>query len=160
MQPDFLRELEYLGVTARLKRLSDTLSASIKDYYKANGVDIEPSWHLVLLYLDGRSAPLTELASGLRLSQPAATKMVQRMIERGYLEEERDEADGRKKLVRLSTHAKRRMPRLRRVWAAGQATVREILGADRSFLDELAQFEDRIAEKGFAERAGARLARD
>lgn len=47
MEIDFLVGLEYLGVTARIKRLSDTFFYSIKELYKQLGITIEPSWHLV-----------------------------------------------------------------------------------------------------------------
>ena len=36
MKKDFLKELEYLGITARLKRLSDAMSYSIKSLYKSS----------------------------------------------------------------------------------------------------------------------------
>lgn len=158
---DFLQDLDHLGVTARLKRLSDTLSASIKELYRSQGVDIEPSWHLVFLYLkEHGSATMTDIATSLRLSQPAMTKMLERMVARGYLEVERDAADGRRKNVRLSARARRRLPRLERIWAAGRATVREILGSDPAFLAQLAEFESRIAKKSFEERTMERLGRD
>lgn len=51
METDFLVGLEYLGVTARIKRLSDTFFYSIKELYKQLGITIEPSWHLVFLIL-------------------------------------------------------------------------------------------------------------
>ena len=153
MPADFLRELEYLGVTARLKRLGEGLSASIRELYRAGGVDLEPSWHLVLLYLQGRTATPTEIAASLDLSQPAVTKMVNRMVRKGYLDVEPEGADGRKKNIRLSAKARGRMPDFERIWEAGQAAVRDILGHDTAFLRQLEAFEDRVGRKGFAERA-------
>jgi DNA-binding MarR family transcriptional regulator len=160
MPGDFLEELGHLGVTARIKRLSDALTAGIKELYRAEGVDIEPSWHLVFLFLkDRRSATLTEIADSLRLSQPAMTKMIRRMHDRGYLIVARDRADTRKRNVRLSVRARRRLPRFERIWAAGRASIGEILAEDAAFSEGLAAFESRIREKSFDERAAAHLGR-
>lgn len=154
MGHDFLRDLEYLGVTARLKRLSDILTANIKELYRENRVDIEPSWHLVFLFLKQRtSATMTEMAAALQLSQPAMTKMLSRMIDRGYLNVVGDDADSRKKNIRLSARARKRLPRFERIWAAGQASIREILGTDTAFFVQLERFETQIRAKSFAERA-------
>lgn len=153
MDSDYLRDLELLGVTARLKRLSDALSASIKELYGASDVDIEPSWHLVLLFLKDRDATPTEIASTLNLSQPAVTEMIKRMVGRGYLDVLPDESDGRKKIVRLTTTARERLPAFERIWAAGEAAIREILGEGTAFLGHLDAFEDEVGRRDFAERA-------
>ena len=48
---DFLSEIRYAGLTSRLKRLSDLLLYSTKNFYKSVEIDIEPNWHLVFLLL-------------------------------------------------------------------------------------------------------------
>ena len=50
MENDFLGELKYLGITARLKRLSDNISTNIKELYKEKDLDIKPSWHLIFYF--------------------------------------------------------------------------------------------------------------
>lgn len=160
MENDFLRKLGFLGVTARLKRLSDALTTSIKQYYQANDVDIEPSWHLVLLFLKDRDATPAEIATSLNLSPPAMTKMIGRMVAGGYLDVLPDKADGRKKNVRLSAKARDRLPLFERLWAAGEAAVREILGEDTVFLGQLEAFEDQVGSRSFAERAIEHLGND
>ena len=160
MQGDFLSELEYLGVTARLKRLSDALSESIRELYRENDVDIEPRWHLILLYLRRHGhATVTQIARSLRISQPAVTKMIQRMIARGYLDVVQDPDDARKRNLHLSDEAMTRLPHLERIWAAGQAAVHEILGSGASFLESLSAFEAQVRARGFKDRAYDHLAR-
>lgn len=161
MECDFARELRYLGVTARLKRLSDAFSASIKELYQANGVDLEPSWHLVLLFLKRHStATMTEIASSLDISQPAMTKMISRMLRKGYLEVVRDETDSRKKNICLSALAVERLPVFERVWRAGQESIREILRTNPELLSALDLLENEIRRKSFKERAMERLGDD
>ena len=69
MDKDFVKDLGFLGVTARLKRLSDSISYSIKEMYKKQNIAFEPSWHLYILFL--REYPLssmTEISESLRIT--------------------------------------------------------------------------------------------
>ena len=154
MENDFLKDLGFLGVTARLKRLSDKLSYSIKELYSENLIDIEPSWHLVFLLLKKKKqSTMTEIAESLHLSQPAMTKMINRMSKKNYIEVIRDSNDKRKKILQLSSKAKRELPRFEVIWAAGENSIREILKANLAFLDSLAEFEEQIDSKSFKDRA-------
>lgn len=154
MDDDFLRELEYLGVTARLKRLSDAFSTGIRELYKAAGVDIEPSWHLVLIKLKRQGqGTMSELAEAFHMSQPAVTKMIGRMVQKGYLTVSRCEKDGRTRVLRLSTKAERRLPQFEKIWRAGRASIREMLRSNRDFLQGLDKLEAEVRRRDFKDRA-------
>ena len=154
MERDFLKELEFLGVTARLKRLSDNLSYSIKELYKQNAMDIEPSWHLVILILKQKgSSTMSEIAELLQLSQAAATKMLNKMTQKGYLDIVRDTKDSRRKLIQLSEKTKQELPKFESVWDAGQKSIRDILSSNSDFLKNLADFEQEVKLKNFQSRA-------
>lgn len=154
MKNDFLKELGYLGVTARLKRLNDLMSANIKEFYKVNNVDIEPSWHLVFLFLDKvGSCSMLELAEGLHLSQPALTKMIGRMEKRDCLLITRDGQDSRKKILQLSQKAKLDLPLFKSIWQAGQNSIRDILENNQEFMASLDSFEHQVKIKSFKDRA-------
>jgi DNA-binding MarR family transcriptional regulator len=154
MSDDFLKDLGFLGVTARLKRLSDTVSGSIRDLYKARGVDIEPGWHLVFLVLqERRQCTMTDLADAFRLSQPAITRMIGKMAKRGYLEVDRDQRDSRKKRIRLSRKARTRLPEFEKIWDAGQKAVRELFKSNMEFLQCLEKLEAEMEERSFEQRA-------
>ncbi|MDW3646378.1 MAG: MarR family transcriptional regulator [Bacteroidia bacterium] len=153
MEKDFLKELEYLGITARLKRLSDAMSYSIKNLYKEEGLDIEPSWHLILLYLkEHSSASMSEVAEAFNYSQPAITKMIRKIVQRGYLLLKSDPQDSRKKLIRLSEKAHAELPRFERVWEAGQNAIRKMLVENEDFLLALDQLEREHQKASFQER--------
>ena len=161
MENDFLKELEFLGITARLKRLSDTLSYSIKDLYKSQGIDIEPSWHLVFLILKNeKEITLTEIAGALNFSQPAMTKMITRMKNKGYVEISISKKDTRKKLIFLSEKAKKELPKFEKVWDAGQKSIRQILKDNMDFFNNLEEFENQILLKNFKDRALENLRND
>ena len=158
MKSDYLKELGYLGFTARLKRLSDAFSGNIKELYKAKGLDIEPSWHLVFLILKQEErCTMTELADAFHMSQPAVTKMIARMIKKGYITAAADNNDRRKKVLRLTRKAKNKLPQFERIWKAGRDSVREMLSSNDDFLEHLKKLETEIEQKSFAERAMERL---
>ena len=127
MKKDFLKELEYLGITARLKRLSDAMSYSIKSLYKQEGFDIEPSWHLILLYLkEHEYSTMTEVAEAFNYSQAAITKMMKKMVSRGYLILKSDPSDSRKKLLALSRKAHQSFPAFERIWVSLPRFIRHV----------------------------------
>lgn len=154
MERDFLAELKYLGVTARIKRLSESLFYSIKELYKYADIDIEPSWHLVLLILkEEKEISMIELAKALNLSKPAITKMIKKMQEMEYVIITSDSNDSRKKVVKLSEKAKIKLPEFERIWSAGQSAVQELLEDNEHFMEALEKFEKRNLEESFGKRA-------
>lgn len=155
---DFLRELGHLGVTARLKRLSDSISYSIRYLYQEQGLDIEPSWHLIFLLLEEQeTSTMTEIATALQYSQAAITKILGKMKAKGYLEFSMDPADQRRKLIRLSAKAQERLPQFKKVWAAGQQSIAEMLEGNRAFLQGLTAFENQQQQLAFANRTLKKL---
>ena len=153
MKNDFLKELGYLGLIARLKRLSDSILYSIRDLYKLENIDIEPNWHLVFLILKKhKTRTMSEIAESFHLSQPAIVKIINKMKKKGYIDIVKDTYDNRKRQLQLSQKAISELPRFEKIWHAGQESIKEILEANQAFLDLLGNFEQQIEQKGFKER--------
>jgi len=153
MKNDFLKELGYLGLIARLKRLSDSILYSIRDLYKLENIDIEPNWHLVFLILKKhKTRTMSEIAESFHLSQPAIVKIINKMKKKGYIDIVKDTYDNRKRQLQLSQKAISELPRFEKIWHAGQESIKEILEANQAFLDLLENFEQQIEQKGFKER--------
>src|SRR5699024_10171458 len=103
MEEDFLVEMGYSGLTARLKRLNDQFVYQTKAFYKAKGVEIDPNWHMIfLLLINYDRLTVMEIAERLKLSHPAIVKLVNKMKAKGYLTSKRDEQDKRKFQLQLS----------------------------------------------------------
>lgn len=154
MEKDFLKDLGYLGVAARIKRLSESLFYSIKDFYKHANIDIEPSWHLVLLILkDNREVSMLELAKTLNLSKPAITKMIKKMEQLDYVNIAPHALDNRKKMVRLSEKAKEKLPELQEIWNAGSLAVATLLDGNSQFMSSLEKLENASNMQSFGDRA-------
>ena len=81
---DFLTEIEFVGLTSRLKRLSDALLYSTKELYKSEGLDIEPNWNLIFILLQENEAmTITEISEKLQFSHPAVVKIINKMKKMG-----------------------------------------------------------------------------
>ncbi len=153
MNNDFLKELGYLGLIARLKRLSDSMLYSIRDLYKLEDIDIEPNWHLVFLILKKhKTRTMSEIAESFHLSQPAIVKIINKMKKKGYIDIIQDTHDNRKRQLQLSQKSISKLPKFEKIWHAGQQSIKEMLEANQEFLNLLENFEQQIEDKSFKER--------
>ncbi|MDN5205484.1 MarR family transcriptional regulator [Fulvivirgaceae bacterium BMA10] len=158
MKDDFLKELEHLGLIARLKRLSDSMLQSIRDLYKLKGIDIEPNWHFVFLLLKkNKRSTMTEMAESFQLSQPAVVKIINKMKQKGYIDIVEDNSDNRKRQLQLSQKAIDQLPLFESIWSAGQQSIKEMLDEDEAFLDLLEKMEQHIRNKNFKDRVLSHL---
>ncbi len=150
---DFLTALGHEGLAGRLKRLSDELLYSTREYYKSVGLDIEPNWHLVfLLFEKQEELTISEISEALKMSHPAIVKIVNRMKERGYLITEQDQYDGRKQILTLSQKSKMSLPEFRKHWDAGIITMQQLVESSPHFLEELGQLEAKFKASTYKER--------
>ncbi len=151
MKEDFLKDLEYLGFTARIKRISDKLIYSAIDHYKRIDIGIEPNWHIIFLILKKKEKlTITEISNQLQLSHPAVVKIVKKMKERAYLESVADSSDTRKQFISMTKKAKKELPKFEKEWDNIQQIIQELV--DHNFLEGLSRFEESLNERSFSER--------
>lgn len=150
---DFLQQIGYAGLNSKIKRLSDELLYSIRDYYKSAGLDIEPNWHLIFLLLEKyNSLTITEISHELRMSHPACVKIINKMKQKGYIDTKTDENDSRKQRLELSKKAKKTLPTLHKHWDACIKTTKELIENSPNFIQDLTEFENLLTEKNYKER--------
>lgn len=153
MKYDFVNELGYLGLSVRLKRLSDAMVHSGRQMYKQLGLDIEPNWFLVFKLLKKYyKLSVTEMAAKLHFSHPSIITMVGKMEQAGYLNSTVDKSDSRKKHFFLSTKAEENLPRFEEVWSAGTEGVKKLFPENSNFLASLEVLEVQYSQKDFKER--------
>lgn len=155
---DFLVQMEYEGLTSRLKRLSDALLYSTKDLYKSEGLDIEPNWNLIFRLLQEHdNMTITEMADTLQFSHPAVVKIVKKMKRKGYIDTREDNQDKRKQVLSLTPKAHRHIAVFKPYWEAGTEVTRDILADSPHFMDELERIEQKINEANYKERTLKKL---
>jgi len=150
---DYLAALELVGLTSRIKRLSDDILYSTREYYKTIDVDIEPNWHLIFILLEKHETlTITEISEELRMSHPACIKIVNKMKRASYLNATVDENDSRRQLLKLTKKAHKNLPIFHRHWNACIETMRELTAESPNFLADLTRIEQKIIEKDYKER--------
>lgn len=157
MQTDYLRELGYLAVATRLKRLGDRMMHSGRAMYKSLGWDIEPNWYLIFKLLDKHgSLSLADIAEKLRISHPSVIAIANKMTQKGYLSMEKCQDDARKKRLSLTPKSIAEMPQFEQVWTAGTKGMEEMMEG-KDLLVLLTMMEDKLAAASFQERTLGRM---
>ncbi len=150
---DYLEKIGLAGLNSRIKRLSDELLYSTRDYYKKVGLDIEPNWHLIFLLLEEHgSLTVTEISQELRMSHPACVKIINKMKKKNYITSKTDKNDSRKQLLELSDKAKTRLPEFIKHWGAGTKTTEQLIKRSPHFIQELTEIENLVSDKNYMQR--------
>lgn len=150
---DYLKQIGLAGLNSRIKRLSDDLLYSTRKYYKQQGLDIEPNWHLVFLLLEERnSITISDLSQELRMSHPACVKIINKMKKLGYLKTQVDQEDSRKQLLFLSEKSLKQMNEFHKHWEAGIKTTEEMIRNSPNFLKDLSEIEKLIEKSDYLTR--------
>jgi len=156
---DYVAELGMLVVDHRLRRLVDQLLAAQAEVYAQEKIVFEPRWTSTFLLLE-QEGPLavTAVAGMLHLTHPAVIKLTNAMIKANLLTDTDDAHDNRRRLLRLTPHARRLSPSLHRVWDALTETQREIFRqAGCNVLRVIERMEDQLTHKPMAQRVARRL---
>ncbi|MBC7000546.1 MarR family transcriptional regulator [Cytophaga sp. FL35] len=158
MSNDFLYEMGYPGLTARLKRLNDLFVTQTRQFYQEYNIDIEPNWHMifVLLEKEGKLA-VTEIADFLQISHPGVIKLIKKMKRNGYLISEQDPNDSRKHLLSLSEKAIEKLPQLHYYWEAATEALEDMMDHNTKLLEELRIVEQHMISSDFKERIVQKL---
>ena len=145
--------MDWNGLTARLKRLSDAFLYQTKDFYTRQNAGIEPNWLMIFLLLEEHGQlTVTEMSARLGLSHPALVKLTKKMKDQGYLTAVRDQSDRRQSQLRLSEKAIAELPTLHEYWKAGEKSLRDLMDNSPEFLRLLGVLEQNLCERSFTDR--------
>jgi DNA-binding MarR family transcriptional regulator len=93
--------------------------------------DVRPAFGFVLLALRDAPASLRDLPAVLGTSKQAVSKLVDAMVEAGYVERGADPGDARAKQVRLSARGRRLLATVEEVYADLEREWAAVLGEER-----------------------------
>jgi len=159
MIPDVVRELGYLTLGTRLKRLGERLQAQTQGILDAHHDAIQSAQFPFLAAID-RLGPLTigQLAEAVGVSQPGATRTVGQLAEAGLLEIATTADDLRRRSVTLTRQGKKLVETGKREsWPVIHAAVKALCAeAPGDLLAHLAAIEDGLAAVPLAKRVPVR----
>lgn len=141
---DLLADMGPVFIGSRLKRLAERIQADAARIVRSLDLDFQPS-QLTLLAAIDRHGSLTvgEAVDAIGFSQPAITRSLSVLVERGLAETTVSDSDRRQKAMRLTVLGKRTCERVRaEVWPGlGMAVSSLIEGLSGPFLEQVAQIE-------------------
>jgi ribosomal protein S18 acetylase RimI-like enzyme len=151
---DLIKELGAMAVASRMKRLADRFQHDVGVVFRERQVSLEPRWMTVyyLLARDGAMS-VVEIARALQISHPAVHQVAQEMLKAGYLVQNRDQQDGRRRLLNLSDSALAVLPQMRELWDDVERAAAQVI-QDSGFdvLSVLERLEWELDHKPFHQR--------
>ncbi|MES2058006.1 MAG: bifunctional helix-turn-helix transcriptional regulator/GNAT family N-acetyltransferase [Pseudomonadota bacterium] len=155
---DVVSERPLLFLGSRLKRLAEQMQNDVTLFSQRAGIAILPGQYPLLVTL-GDHGPQTvgELARAMRMSQPAITQNLRKLVTTGYIEISHDDADKRTRTVSLTPAGEAALALSERmVWPSVKAAVSEVIdGLSGSLLDQLSTIEKRLSDQPLNSRAAA-----
>lgn len=163
MVGDFVKDRGYLTLGSRLKRLGERLQGEVQELARSEGVDLPPGLFPTIGALDlAGSLTIGELAEALGISQPGATRNVEKLAKLGLVGSVRGTADRRIKAVTLTDRGEALVLATKNdLWPRVESGVAEICdGLEGPLLEILAGIERALDEKPLHARAARRRSDD
>ena len=162
MVRDVVRELGYLTLGTRFKRIGERLQAQTQRILDAHDPTVPAGQFPFLAALD-RSGPLSvgELADAVGVTQPGATRTIAQLAEAGHVVAAQVAGDQRRRSIALTAQGKRLVAAGKRTaWPLVESAVRELCRElDGTLLEQLAALEDGLASEPLDRRAAEPLDR-
>lgn len=159
MKRNIIEELGSLALATRLKSLSERLARDVGQVYKELAFDFEPRWFAMIYALkDKETLAVTELSSMLQQTHPAVNQVANVLVEKGLIVESKDEADQRKRLLKLSRSGSALVIKMEAVWDTIKVANDDLLKeTDPDFLNRVKKLEDALEENSMYDRVRDRL---
>ena len=157
---DFIKELGYLAIASRLKRLTDRFLRDANKVYKSLNIDFEPRIFTVfyIIFTRGKPLSISEISSSLNITHPAVIQAAQMLIKKGLVNSYQDDADHRIRRLTLTAKGKRLADFLFPIWNDFEAATAELFNnAQVDMLSVLQNLEDQLDKEGLADRIIKRI---
>ncbi|MGF9691874.1 MarR family transcriptional regulator [Rhizobium sp. 0TCS1.26] len=155
MPQDIVRELGFLTLGTRLRRLGEMLQASTQTIMQHHGIDLPAAHYPFLAALD-RNGSLTvgELADVIGISQPGATRTIGQLAQAGLVTVAVSDDDQRRKQVSLTKAGQDLVSHSARVvWPRVEVAVQDLCGEfGNTFLDQLGAIENGLKQRPLINR--------
>jgi DNA-binding MarR family transcriptional regulator/N-acetylglutamate synthase-like GNAT family acetyltransferase len=152
---DFIKELGYLAIATRMKRLTERFMRGAIEVYQSFDIDFEPRWFALFYLLHSKPSPLSisEIAQSLKMSHPAVIQISQMLVKKELVESMQDDEDRRIRRLKLTDRGKKLASMLEPIWNDFEiATARMFEGTGIDILDAVQKIETELDKEGISER--------
>lgn len=163
MIADIVRELGYLTLGSRLKRLGERLQSQTQALLAEAEISV-PASHFPLLAALDRLGPLSvgELAQAVGISQPGVSRTLENLQSDGFVASQRLKGDRRLRPIVLTKAGRQLIARSKQLtWPRIEAAVADAcVGASGPLLAQLSALEEALAAAPLQIRAARTPVRD
>ena len=145
---DSLRGFSELGLGSRLKRLSDNIMREIQEVYDYFNIDFDPYLFPIIKIIHHKNGVTnSEINFALKLTQPAITQSVNKLLKKELIELIDNPSDKRKKMIHLSKKGKSVVSQMEPIWKVIDVIVKDYSSHNsNSLIEHLNKFEDKLLE--------------
>ena len=146
---DFYKDLGYVILGSRLKRLSEGLMGDALSLYQELGHDIQPRWFGLLMLLKS-NGPLgiVDASQRLGVSQPAVSLFTKELFKKRYITKKKDKVDSRKQILAISGKGLAILEEMQPMCCAVEETVEQLcLESAPNLLNDLTKIETALSNK-------------
>ncbi len=147
---EYLKAQGYLSIGSRLRAISDTLFKQGNKVYKKYCPDMNGRWFPILRLLSESQTPQTimSIAEQTGFTHPYVIAQSKKMITQGFVQDQKDPADERRRLLSLTEKGNCLIEQVKPVWECFDAVARKtVMNAGDDFLAVLDRFENEIAAR-------------
>lgn len=145
------KDLGFLILGSRLRRMSEYFLAEVNKVYQAKGLPFEAGWFpLFFMISKGEAVSLRSVADQLGTSHSAVSQLVKNLKNRGLLETVTDSSDKRSQLIQLTQQGKELQTQLIPIWkeiASSLSRMKNIHPDVAFFLPALENLEDHFEKQ-------------
>lgn len=153
---DIVKELGFLTLGTRFKRIGEVLQAQAQELLLNNGMAM-PAAHFPLLAALDRLGPMgvSELSQAVGVSQPVVSRSLVGLVATGLVESQTADTDRRVRHVQLSHQGRELVQHAKQaVWPVIEAAVAQACESlNGSLLDQLAMLETALEHAPLKQRA-------
>lgn len=100
---EFFNQVGKVAIGSRMRMLTEKITEDAAEIYKLYNIDLQPKWFPVFYVLtQSDELTITAIAKQIGHSHPSVSKIISEMVAKGFIEEKKDNADGRRNVVSLS----------------------------------------------------------
>ena len=153
---DVIKDLGYLTMGSRLKRLGERMQADVSRLVKAEGYDVQ-SGFLPALGILAERGPTTvgDLATALGIAQPGVTRMLGQLKKQKLVTMDRTKSDQRQRMISLTKSGLTIIEANRDdLWPRIEKAVADLCQhLEGPFIEQLASIENALEKKPLDQRA-------
>jgi len=147
---EYLKAQGYLSIGSRLRAISDALFKQGNNIYKEYCEDMNGRWFPILQLLADIDSPITimSIAEKTGFTHPYVIAQSKKMIDQGFVQDERDPKDERRRLLKLTEKGYGLVEKAKPVWDCFEQVAKNTIeNCNVDFLDVLDRFEQELTQR-------------